>query len=377
MSTLRVAAVLAAFSCATVSVSVISASAWAQSTAPTPPNPGAAPAAPAAPAAAAGKAAAAAPSAPAGSVAATPPNPGAAPSAAAAPPAPANPETVVARVGGEEIHLSDVQEGAANVPAEYHQLPPQVLFPMVLDQLVDRRAVAVYARKQGIDKDPAVQKAMQRAAEGALENAAVGRVVRPQITDAAIKAKYEATYASKPGEEEVHARHILVASEDEAKKIIDELHKGADFATLAKARSTDPGKEQGGDLGWFKKGDMLPEFSDAAFALKPGQITETPVHTRYGWHVIKLEDRRTAQPPSFEQSRDEIRQQLIQAAVQDFVKQAKTGIAIEKFNPDGSPAKATDLAVPPGAAAAGGTDTPPTGTPPAGGSGTPAPAPAQ
>ena len=99
------------------------------------------------------------------------------------------------------------------------------------------------------------------------------------------------TIANKPGEEEVHARHILVDSEDQAKKIIDQLNKhGADFATLAKAKSKDPAAQNGGDLGFFKKADMVPEFADAAFALKPGEVTQTPVKTQFGWHVIKVDE---------------------------------------------------------------------------------------
>ena len=134
------------------------------------------------------------------------------------------------------------------------------------------------------------------------------REIGPLVTDEAVRARYERDLAGKPGEPEVHARHILVATEADADAIIAELKKGGDFAAIAKARSTDPGAAQGGDLGWFKQGDMLPEFSAVAFALQPGQITDNPVHTRYGWHVIKVEERRAAPPPSFEQARDELAQ---------------------------------------------------------------------
>jgi peptidyl-prolyl cis-trans isomerase C len=288
-----------------------------------------------------------APKAAAGSIPAAP-----APATAAAPAAPADP--VVAKVGTTDIHLSEVQAALAGVPQQYRQLPPQMLYPMVLDQVVDRYAVAALARKEGLQNDPEVQAAMQRAADNALENALVSRAVRPQVTAAAIASKYAAMYAKKPGEEEVHARHILVPTEDAAKKIIDQLNKGADFATLAKANSTDPGAAQGGDLGWFKKADMLPEFSAVAFALKPGETSQTPVHTRYGWHVIKVEGTRTTPPPTLEQATPQIRQELIQAAVQQVVEQARAGVNIEKFNPDGSvpqaapaPAPAAPTAPPP------------------------------
>ncbi len=277
------------------------------------------------------------------------PAPGKTPATTPAPAQAANADPVVAKVGGAEVHLSEVQAALAGVPTQYRQLPPQMLYPMVLDQVVDRYAVAALARKQGLQNDPDVKAAMQHAADAALENALVSRAVRPQITADAIKAKYDAMYANKPGEEEVHARHILVPTEAKAKQLIDQLNKGADFAALAKANSTDPGAAQGGDLGWFKKGDMLPEFSAVAFALKPGQISQTPVHTRYGWHVIQVEGTRTAPPPTLEQATPDIRQALIQAAVQKVVEQARAAVPIEKFNPDGSVPKPPQAAPAPAA----------------------------
>jgi peptidyl-prolyl cis-trans isomerase C len=273
-----------------------------------------------------------------------------APAAATAPAPAAKPDPVVARVDGAEIHLSDVQEAIAGLPEEYRNMPPQMLFPMLRDQLIDRRAVVMLARKEGLQNDPAVKKQMARAEDATLQNALFSRDIGPQVTEAKVKERYEATVANKPGEEEVHAAHILVAKEDDAKAIIDELNKGGDFAALAKAHSTDPGAAQGGDLGFFKKGDMLPEFSAAAFALDPGKITQAPVHSQYGWHVIKLIERRTAPPPTFEQAHDQIRQEMIQAGVKQVVAEAKQGLTVEKFNPDGSAPKATDAAEPPPAA---------------------------
>ena len=210
-------------------------------------------------------------------------------------------------------------------------MPPTVLYPMLLDQLIDRRVVVIAAKKQGLDRDPAVQRMVARATDTALQNALLTREIAPGLTDEAIKARYEKELAGKPGEPEIRARHILVADEDTAKKVIAELKGGADFATLAKTYSTDPGAQSGGDLGFFKKGDMLPEFSDAAFALKPGEITTTPVKTRFGWHVIKTEETRTAPPPALEQVRDEVRQSLIQEGVARVLTAAKTGLPIEKF----------------------------------------------
>ena len=278
--------------------------------------------------------------------AATPP---AAQGASATPAAAADP--VVARVDGTDIRLSDVQEALQGLPAEYRNMPPKMLFPAVLDQLVDRKAVALMARKEGLDKEPAVQRAMERAQEEALQSALFHRDIGPQITDQAVHARYDRDVAGKTGEVEVRARHILVANEADAVAIIAELKKGGDFAAIAKARSSDPAAAQGGDLGWFKKADMLPEFSDVAFALKPGQIADKPVQTRYGWHVIQVEERRTAPPATYEEARDGLRNQMIQEGVQKLLASARASVKVEKFNPDGSMPRPTDAAEPPPAPA--------------------------
>ncbi len=284
-----------------------------------------------------------------------PPAPAAAPAAAPTAAAPA-PDKVVARVGGDPIYASELAEAAQGLPEELRGMPQQMLYPMLLDQLVDRHAIVLAARKQGLEKDPAVQKAVARATDLAMQNALLSREIVPTLTDDAIKARYDRDYASKPGEEEVHAAHILVADEDKAKAIIKQVKAGGDFEKLARENSTDPSaKGNGGDLGFFKKTDMLPEFANAAFSLKPGEITETPVKTRFGWHVIKLLERRTAPPPALDTVRDEIRQSLIQEGVTKVLTQAKAGLTVEKFNQDGTPMTDSPAAAP---AAPGTTPTP-------------------
>jgi peptidyl-prolyl cis-trans isomerase C len=289
---------------------------------------------------------AALPLAPGRAQAPTPATPAASPpSAASAAAKPADP--LVAEVNGQAIHMSDIAAAAQLLPQQYRSMPQNVLFPLLVDQAVDRLAVADMARKQGLQNNPEVAQAMARAANQALQNALLARDVNPQITEAAVQARYDKDYAGKTGEEEVHAAHILVPTQAEAEKIIAQLNKGADFATLAKAHSTDPGAAQGGDLGFFKKGDMLPAFADAAFALKTGQITEKPVKTQYGWHVIKLLGRRRAPPPSFAEVHDELRQKMVQEAVARVIAEARAGVKIVHFNPDGTTVRATDTAQPP------------------------------
>ncbi len=300
-----------------------------------------------------------APAAMAQTAPASPPLPAAPPQAGAA--SPARPDPVVATVNERELHLSDVSEAAQSLPDEVRSMPPQVLYPMLLDQMVDREALVLQAEKDGLDKDAQVERAMSRATDTVLQNALLSREIGPSVTDAALRAKYDAEYANKPGEEEVHARHILVDSEDKAKAIIAQLNKGGDFAALAKENSKDPAAQNGGDLGFFKKTDMVPEFAAAAFGLKAGQWTQTPVKTQFGWHVIKVDEVRVAPPPPFEQARDEIRQQIIQAGVRTALDKARVGLAIQKFNMDGSPMTADSAAaIQPNPTETPTTDLPPT-----------------
>jgi peptidyl-prolyl cis-trans isomerase C len=277
----------------------------------------------------------------------TAPAPSAPTPAPAAAPAAAPADPVVAKVNDFVIHQSDVRAAAATLPENARGMPAQVLMPMLLDQVIDGQALLIAARKAGLDKDPVVSRQMTEASDRALQSALIGREVGPTLSEAAIRARYDRDIAGKPGEEEVHARHILVADEAEAKKIIAELKKGGDFAALAKKYSKDPGGAQGGDLGFFRKEEMVPEFANAAFAMKPGEISAVPVHTQFGWHVIKLEERRTAPPPSFEQSHDQLRQKMIQEGVQAVIAKARAEVKVERFNMDGSVPKATDTAVPP------------------------------
>ena len=259
-------------------------------------------------------------------------------------------DPVLATVNGEPIHLSDVKDAADTLPPQARGMPPQQLYPLLLDQLIDARALLVEAQRTGMDKDPEVQRVMRMAQERALESAFLNKTIRPQVTDEAVKARYEADVAGKPAAPEIHARHILVSDEATAKKIIAELKKGGDFAALSKQYSKDPGAAaQGGDLGFFKQGDMVPEFAAVAFALKDNEVSPTPVKTQFGWHVIQVLGRRTAEAPSFDQQRDQLRQTMAQAAVQQEVEAARTAVKVEKFNMDGSTPRATDTAEPPAA----------------------------
>jgi peptidyl-prolyl cis-trans isomerase C len=277
--------------------------------------------------------------APAQTPAPAPPQPAGAAAAAADP--------VVASVDGQPIHLSDLQAAVQTLPADARNMPTATLFPMLLEQLIDGRALVIEARTAGLPDDPTIHHQMDEAANRVLQTAMLSRVVGPAVTDDAVRARYQRDIASKPGEDEVHARHILVDNEDLAKKIIAQLKQGGDFAALAKQYSKDPGADHSGDLGFFRKDEMVPEFAAAAFAMQPNQISDTPVHTQFGWHIIQVLDRRKAPVPTFEDARNGLRQKMIQEGIQQAVAEARAKVKVETFNLDGSTPRATDTAEPP------------------------------
>ncbi|MBC9177295.1 peptidylprolyl isomerase [Pseudoroseomonas ludipueritiae] len=267
----------------------------------------------------------------------TPPAPATQPPAAAAPAQPTAEDPLLARVDGQEIRRSDVQAAIAELPPELRSAPESVLSPLVIDQMITQKALVAAARAQKLQDQPEVQARLKRAEEQELQQALLRQEISPKLTDEALRARYARDIAGKPGEEEVHARHILVANEADAKKVEAEVRKpGADFAAIARSRSTGPGTEQGGDLGFFKKGDMVPEFAEAAFAMKPGEISQ-PVRSPFGWHVIKVEARRTAEAPSYEDSLETLRQAAFDETVQDTVNRIRASAKVERFNEDGTP----------------------------------------
>jgi peptidyl-prolyl cis-trans isomerase C len=258
-----------------------------------------------------------------------------APSTATTPAPAGNP--VVARVEGVEIRLNEVQDEVRRLPDELRGMPPGMLLPLLLDQMITQKAIIAAARTAGLDRDPDVQARIRRAEEEALQQALLTREIAPQLTEDALRARYGREVAGRPAEEEVRARHILVANEADARTALAEARRpGADFAEIARRRSSGPGSREGGDLGFFKRGDMIPEFAEAAFALRPGEISQNPVRTQFGWHVIKVEERRASPAPSFEDSRENLRQQAFEEGVNSAVERIRAAARIERFNLDGS-----------------------------------------
>jgi peptidyl-prolyl cis-trans isomerase C len=247
-----------------------------------------------------------------------------------------NSDPVLATVNGMAIHMSDLQAAAQNLPAQAQQMPQDQLFNALLNQEIDRKALLVAAQKENLASNPDVAAAMQDAANTRLENAYVQEHVAPAVSDTAVQAEYNRSYAGKPGPAQVDARHILVQSEDQAKDIIKQLDHGADFATLAKKYSIDPGAKDGGELGWFSQDEMVPAFANAAFALSTGKYTETPVQTQFGWHVILCEGKRTGPTPALADVADQIKQKLENAAIQQTLDAARAQVKIVVNQPPAS-----------------------------------------
>ncbi|QXM25392.1 peptidylprolyl isomerase [Elioraea tepida] len=253
-------------------------------------------------------------------------------------------DPVVARVDGTPIHLSELEEAVRGLPEQFRAMPPQVLYPVMLDQLITQRVLVNAARKLNLQDTPEVRARIRRAEEEALQQALLAREIGPLLTEQALRARYEQDIVSKPQEAEVRARHILVQTETEARQAITALQGGADFATLARERSRGPGAAEGGDLGFFKREEMPEAFAAAAFALEPGQFTTMPVRTQFGWHVIKLEERREEPRPSFEQAEEGLRRAIIEEAATRVVERLRAEASVERFALDGAPIAAPPLA---------------------------------
>jgi peptidyl-prolyl cis-trans isomerase C len=244
----------------------------------------------------------------------------------------ANP--VVAKVEGEEIRLTEVIEAFSRVPPQYQTLPPQTLYTAVLDNLINVRVAAAAARKAKLNELPDVKEQVARLEAEVLQRVYLSKVIDDQLTEEAVRKRYDEIAKNVQGEEQVIARHILVDNEAEAKDVIAQLGRNGNFAELARKYSKGPTASKGGDLGYFSRDDMVPDFSKAAFALKDGEYTKIPVKTDIGWHVIKVEGRRMAGPPSFDDLRDKLESDMAQELGAKAMESLKQSSKIERFEID-------------------------------------------
>lgn len=257
------------------------------------------------------------------------------PPAAEAPAKPVDPAAVVATVNGQPITEADLTLAESDLDQQFSRLPPEQRRAAALSAIIEIRLMAAEAEAKGFDKDPEFQRRMKFLRDRALHSQVVDQEVAKGITDDQVRARYDKEIADAPPVNEVHARHILVKTKEEAEAIIKQLDAGAKFEDIAKEKSTDAGSgANGGDLGYFGPGQMVPEFEKAAFALEPGTYTKEPVQSQFGWHVIKVEDKRVQQPPAFDQVKGQVRSLLLRDKYFELVKSLRGAAKIDVTDPE-------------------------------------------
>jgi peptidyl-prolyl cis-trans isomerase C len=266
-------------------------------------------------------------------------------------------DPVVAKVDGVDIHESDValaeEELGASLPQD---ATPEARRNYLITHLVDMILLSRAAEEQGLSGSDDFKRRFAAMRTKLLAGLMLRQIAQKSVSEEAMHKVYDDAVKQMGEEQEVRARHILVESEDQAKAIQADLKKGADFAELAKQKSKDPAAADGGDLGYFTKDQMVPEFADVAFKLDKGQISD-PVKTAFGWHIIKVEDKRKKPVPTYDQVKDQLATVVVQQSQADLVNKLRNQAKIERTNP---PAPAAPAAPAPAAAGAGAV---PPGTP--------------
>ena len=241
----------------------------------------------------------------------------------------ASKDSVVATVDGKALTTSELGFITQELGPRLGKMPAEQQKAQLTNALVDLQIVAAAAKKEGLDKSDFYKKQMAYLELKALRNEFFRAKVESAVTEDDMKALYDAQIAAAPAKLEVKARHILVKEEAEANDIIKALDDGADFATLAKEKSTGPSGANGGDLGYFGQGQMVPAFEAAAFALDKGGYTKKPVQTQFGWHVILVEDKREQPKPSYDDVKNNIRGFLVQQKFSQLLKELKEKAKVE------------------------------------------------
>lgn len=224
-------------------------------------------------------------------------------------------DDVVVRVNGQAITRSDMNAALEQLPVALRSLPEDKVQRLLIKSLIDTKLVAMAARAQGLDKTEAFRRRLARISEQLLERMYMSKLIDEKVTTQALRERYRALVKTLHGRKEVRARHILVKTQEKAREIIALLDKGGDFADLARKFSRDSTAAKGGELGFFSLRGVDKPFADAVAALKVGAYTRTGVKTGYGWHVILLEGRRSAPPPSFASVRDRLDREMSRAVI--------------------------------------------------------------
>ncbi len=245
----------------------------------------------------------------------------------------ADEKKVLAKVGGVEVTEAEVALAASDLDPQFSKLPPEQQRLAAIAALIDIKAMALKGAEAKLNETDAFKTRMSFLHDRALHNAYFEKEVLNKITDADVRARYDKEVAATKPENETRARHILVKTKEEAAEIIKKLDGGASFEELAKTNSTDGAAAQGGDLGYFITGQMVPEFEKAALALDVGAYTKEAVQTQFGFHVIKVEDKRAKQPPEFDKVKDQVRSVILRESYVTRVKAIRDELKVEYLDP--------------------------------------------
>ena len=239
---------------------------------------------------------------------------------------------IVANVNNEDISLETMIHAMNELPPEIQSQPFMSYYEDLLERVIDIKLFAQEGKKMKLDEEPSVRAAIDFVIEKVLMQAFLSKYVQENIKEENLKASYINFIADETSREEIKASHILMDTESEAIDVINMLNDGDDFAELAKNKSTGPSGPSGGDLGWFKRGQMVPPFEKAAFSLNKNEITQRPVQTQFGWHVIKIFDKRIPEAPSYESMKSKLIQDLERKIVSKKIQDLRNDALIEKLS---------------------------------------------
>ncbi len=246
-------------------------------------------------------------------------------------------ETILARIGDVEITLGHVAAMVAQLPDQYRQLPDETLYNGIVEQLVDQQLLAMALDADSLPERVALM--LENETRAILARETIQRSMAEDVEEAAVQAAYDEAIGNIPAETEYNASHILVETEEAAQSVIETLNGGGDFAETAKAESTGPSGPNGGQLGWFGAGAMVGPFDAAVQAMEVGTISEEPVQTQFGWHVIRLNETREKPKPTLEETRAQFEDQIRQERLESYIADLRATSDVELFG-EGVPPEA-------------------------------------
>lgn len=242
-----------------------------------------------------------------------------------------NSDKIVAKINGSNLYLSDINNAKKMLDPQVQKYPLKIVYDFLLDDLIDSRLIIEAARKKGIDREEEIKRQIKDSEKNILYRAFMDRAINREVSNNQLKLKYNEYINSSSGIEEIRARHILVQTREQALEAIELLKKGSDFPDLAKKISTAPTKIIGGDLGYFGRDSMVSSFSKAAFSVKIGEFTRSPIKTQFGWHIIKVEDKRVKKTEAFENMKAKIIKEIILRREEAFLAKLRKTAKIKKY----------------------------------------------